>query len=234
MLIWLSLLLMLMTGAGSACLAQLTASDVRQLHNAARYTGSEEDLLKILGKNIRYPAAAQRADKMGMALFVLKISRDGKIVETGTLNKSLPEFKEAIGRAADMTKGKWAASNDTAQFFYAVFPVLFTIYGSGYTLHTAKVPDYFQGTVVVTAVGVPNAMNGLYERQESDYVTRANNLARMERHTEAIQALEELVNLQPLHTAYYEPLITLHEKIGNATEAEYYRLVRNLFVQEEK
>src|SRR5690606_6347319 len=104
-------------------------------------------------------------------------------------------------------------------------------YGSGYTLHTGKVPDFFQQEIVVTAVGVPNGKTGLYEKLEGAYVAQVNELVQMERYPEAIQALEELVNLQPLHPAYYEPLITLHEKIGNAAEAEYYRLVRNLFVE---
>ncbi|MCP2043705.1 lipopolysaccharide assembly protein LapB [Pontibacter sp. HSC-36F09] len=239
MLLRLCVLLMLMTGTGSACLAQFTASDIRQLHNAARYTGSEEDLLKILGKNIRYPAAAQRANKVGTAVGVIKFSRSGDVVEFGTLNKAFSEFKKEFERMVPLIKGKWTATNDTAQFFYAVIPVQFKIIGVGYTLNSDLKPDFFKETIMTIASGVPrdkmDAVEkqavGVYQRMEDELVAQVNAYVQSENYTEAITAMEELVNLQPLHTAYYQPLITLHERIGNEQEATYYREVVQLFIK---
>jgi hypothetical protein len=239
MLLRLQLFLFLICAASASCLAQISDSDVTQLRNVAQYTGSQDELIKTLATSIRYPALAQRANIIGTAVNVIKISRSGEIVEVGTLNKAIPELKQEFERIAPSLKGKWAATNDTAQFFYAVIPVQFSIVGQGYKLNSDLKPDFFQVTVVITASGVSRdkieaaEKSGaeVYQRRENALVTQVNEYVQADNYAGAISVLEELVNLQPLHTAYYQPLIALHERIGNEQEAAYYTEVMQLFTK---
>ena len=208
--------------------AQISISDVKLLTNAATYKGSKEDLLKLIAKNIRYPKDALLSNKLGTVVGIIKISSSGDIIEVGSLNKADAAFKEAFVQVAQKTNGKWVPSNDTAQFFYAVIPVQFTLHESGYSLLEMHKPAYFQETIVSTVAGRPGAFNGLYEKLENSLVTEVNEMVRNEDYNKAITHLIELVNLQPLHTGYYEPLISLLQKTGNPIDAEYYEQVKNL------
>lgn len=236
----LHLLLLLLNCTCAIATAQISTKDVVQLPNAAIYSGSQDDLIKTLATSIRFPALSYRASRVGTVVGVIKFSRSGDIVEIGTLNKAFPEFKKEFERVVPLIKGKWTATNDTAQFFYAVIPVQFRVIGVGYTLNSDLKPAYFQETIVTSASGVSSRKEamaleqksaGVYQQVENDLVVQVNTYVEQENFEEAIKTLEELVNLQPLHTAYYQPLISLHERVGNEQEAAYYREVVRLFAK---
>lgn len=234
------LLLFLLSCTYSAVKAQISASDIAQLHQVAHFKGGHENLLKYLAKNVHYPAIAHRANKMGAVVGVIKIAKNGEIVAVGTLNKADPMLKAEFERVVPLIKGKWTATNDTAQFFYTVIPVQFRVIGGGYTLNSDLKPAYFQETIVISASGVAGRKEamaleqksaGVYQQLENDLVAQVNTYVQQENFEEAIKTLEELVNLQPLHTAYYQPLISLNKRIGNELEAAYYREVVRLFAK---
>jgi hypothetical protein len=211
-----------------SCLAQFTASDLNHLHNTAAYKGGKDELARVLAKNIRFPQGNFMSKKLVTIVGVLKIDRKGEIVEVGTLHKADESYTAAFKNVVEKTKGKWEATNDTAKYFYAVIPVQFNYMDSGYTLFDANKLAYFQETIVVTVAGARGAFAGLYEKYESELITQVNELSKKEAYSEAVKPMAELVNLQPLHTGYYDPLIGLLKKAGNTAEAAHYEQVKAL------
>ncbi|MER2996983.1 hypothetical protein [Pontibacter populi] len=211
-----------------SCFAQINSADLKRLHNTAAYKGSQEELFKVLAKNIRFPQRAVMSNKLVTIVGVLKIDRNGQIVEVGTLHKADENYTDAFKNIVEKTKGKWEATNDTAKYFYAVIPVQFNYMDSGYTLFETNKPAYFQETIVVTAAGTRGAFTGLYEKYESELIAQVNELSKKEVYSEAVKPMIELVNLQPLHIGYYDPLIGLLKKAGNNADAAHYEQVKAL------
>ncbi|RAU82442.1 hypothetical protein [Pontibacter arcticus] len=212
----------------NTCFAQISLQDLNSLHNAASYTGSKNELIEVFSKNVRYPKAAFSAKKISTIIGVLKISRSGDIIETGALNKADEVFVNEFNRVAKTTKGKWKVTNDSAEHFYAVIPIQFNLHEAGYDLSTEKMPSFFQDVVVITAVGASGAFQQLYEKKEGALAMKVNELVQKEAYTEAIIPMTELFNLQPFHTGYYEPLISLLNKAGKSTDYEYYLRLKNM------
>lgn len=227
MFLRLQLLLLFLFTASFSCMAQIDVEDVLQLKNTARFEGGQDEYSKLFAKNLRYPIDAQRNNKIGTVIGVIKIARNGDIVETGSLNTSDKLFKDEFKRLAQLSKGKWTATNDTAEFFYAVIPLQFKFQGSNYTLEETHKPAYFQETIISTAVGRPTGWEGVYSELEREYVEKVNTGIEKGTYTESIKALLELINLQPYHLNFYEPLIMLYRETGQLKQEAYYNALLN-------
>lgn len=222
------LLLALIFTLNANCFAQISSSDLKLINNTAVYKDGKNELVKVLAKNIRLPQGAVADRKLITVIGIIKIGKTGEIVDIGTLHKVDDVYLEAFKNVIVKTKGKWQVSNDTANFFYAVIPVQFDYQNSGYTLFETNKPSYFHETIVLTIAGRPGAFAGVYENLESDLVTQVNELYKNADYTEAASQMAKLVNLQPLHTAYYDSMIDLLHKTGRTDEAQHYEQVKKL------
>lgn len=231
-------LLLLLTVTITNTTAQVSSADLMQ-KQVAVYSGGQEALAREFLLGTRYPASAQRNKKFGTVLGVITVSRSGETVHVGSINKALPEFRQEFERVARNMKGGWTALSDTAQFSYAVVPIQFSIPGDGYTLRTENAPAFVHTPILISAHWAyyhpekvfDKAAANIYRKKENDLENQVDTYVRRGEYEKAIEVQEELLNLQPLHLAYYQSLISLYERVGNEQEAAYYREVVQLFTK---
>jgi len=211
-----------------ACFGQIALTDLQQLHDTALYKGGQEELAKKLANNLRYPLEAMKSGRVGTVLGVIKLSNKGKILATGTLNKADENLKREFERVAKLTENNWAASDDTFSVFYAVIPVEFRLDGKQYMANFSKRLACFREPVLISGFSTPATYSEPISKIEQLYVSRANKFVQKEKYDKAIEALEYLLNLQPLFVPYYQNLVMLNKKAGNSSEAAYYRQLLQL------
>ena len=221
------LLLFLFWGT-TACFAQISLDDLEHLHNSAKFQGTPKDLMDLLGRNIRYPSTAMRAGKVGTILGVIKVSREGKVIGTGTLHNADAEFKDEFDRVARLTEGKWIPAHDTAVVFYAVVPIEFRVEHRLYKAELSDSPSYFSYPILIKAHRTPAIPYDPISKHEERLSKQANEAVKEEKYEKAIRLLEQLINLQPLHSPYYQNLAKLHIKVGNTYEAAYFEKLAQL------
>lgn len=202
-------------------------ADLQQLHNKARYRGTEDDFQRAFAKNLRYPASAMKAGTVGTVLGVIKISGDGEVAAIETLNKADKDLKAEFIRVARLTEKMWAATRDILAFSYAVIPIAFMMKGKGYEAGLSKSPGFFMGLARINGFSTSSSFAAPV-KQEKDYVARANKLIEKGKYEKAAKELEQLVNLQPLYLPYYHNLVKLYEKMGDANQVAYYKQVLQL------
>lgn len=92
------------------------------------FPGGESEMLKYLGKNIRYPAAAQRAGVEGLVVLSFVVSRTGEISDIQVVKKlgagTDEEAMRVVGKMPKWTPGK--QNGRTVPVRYTL-PVRFTI-----------------------------------------------------------------------------------------------------------
>ncbi|WP_162051543.1 energy transducer TonB [Pontibacter pamirensis] len=92
------------------------------------FSGGEEAMFRFLGKNIRYPAAAQRAGIQGIVLLSLAVAADGTIEDVKVLQSVNPLLdNESIRVVKLMPKWEPALSNGVPVAASFIVPVSYRI-----------------------------------------------------------------------------------------------------------
>ncbi len=92
------------------------------------FPGGETEMLKYLGKNIRYPAAAQRAGVEGLVVLSFVVSKTGEISEIQVIkNLGAGTDEEAVRVVKTMPKWTPGKQNGRAVPVRYTLPVRFTI-----------------------------------------------------------------------------------------------------------
>lgn len=86
------------------------------------FPGGESEMLKYLGKNIRYPAAAQRAGVEGLVVLSFVVSRTGEISEIEVV-KSLGSGTDEEAMRVVKTMPKWSPGKQNGR----TVPVRYTL-----------------------------------------------------------------------------------------------------------
>ncbi|MFD1185756.1 hypothetical protein [Pontibacter rugosus] len=221
-------LLLFLFFSATASFAQISLSDLDHLHNTATFADAPEELPRLLGRNFKYPLTAMKAGKVGAVLGVIKISNEGKIIGTGTLNNADADFKKEFDRVARLTEHQWIPTHDSAAGFYAVIPMEFRVEHRLYKAELSHSPSYFRKPILIKVHTTPALPLDPISKHEEELSVRANEAVQKEKYEEAILLLEQLINLQPLHVPYYQNLAKLHVKVGNKYEAAYFNKLAQL------
>jgi periplasmic protein TonB len=92
------------------------------------FPGGETEMLKYLGKNIRYPAAAQRAGVEGLVVLSFVVSKTGEISEIQVIkNLGAGTDEEAVRVVKTMPKWTPGKQNGRTVPVRYTLPVRFTI-----------------------------------------------------------------------------------------------------------
>lgn len=71
------------------------------------FKGGEDALMSFLGKNIRYPEAAQKAGIEGLTVMSFVVETDGTITNIQTVKSLSPETDQEAARVVKLTSGNW-------------------------------------------------------------------------------------------------------------------------------
>lgn len=71
------------------------------------FKGSDDALMSFLGKNIRYPEAAQKEGIEGLTVMSFIVETDGTITNVRTVKSLSPETDQEAARVVKLTSGNW-------------------------------------------------------------------------------------------------------------------------------
>lgn len=198
-------------------LAQINVNDLKQINNVPQYQDGEQALERHFFKSLRYPMEFIRNPIVCTILGFIKVSKNGKIEEIGTLNKVPKPFKNTFIEAAKLTDGQWAPTNESADFFYVVIPIEFSYEGVNYTTNFNNKPKSFCKALKVKTFSPTNSY-----KDDSKYLEKIDEFISKEKYQKAVETIEFLLSRQPLNMDYYKKIIELNTRLGKKEETAYY------------
>jgi hypothetical protein len=210
------------------CLGQIAISELRLINNTPEFKGGEKALSIHFKKSLRNPMALEKKPGVCTILGFIKVAKNGKVKEAGTINKVPQPFKEEFIRVAKMTTGRWKATNDTSDYFYVVIPIGFSYAGLNYRGNLDGVPKFFiEPITVINFADTP--VNEFIT--DSKYLEKLKELVFGKEYLPAVEIMDYLLSRQPLNTDYYRIMIELQKVLGMKEQVEYYSTLLDIMIE---